>query len=241
MCDADDDRNPGKLGKRQEQYSADVIRKSGRGISGEPVLVPCRAVFPLRIGRTAAPAGGQQADQPAWRYRRRCGERPYDQGHKGADQYHVRFYFPGQYGRAEFHGCTVSGRSADSLEKAVRNFSELIQKKGGDKGKVIIFVDGLDRLAPAEGVELLEAMRDFFDCEGCVFVVAADYSSVIRGAEERYGQDFDEKKGKNFLTGCFRYRSVCRRQVFRYRIMCRTGWSISASVQKRQNWSFMWT
>lgn len=92
---------------------------------------------------------------------------------------------------------------ADSLEKAVRNFSELIQKKGGDKGKVIIFVDGLDRLAPAEGVELLEAMRDFFDCEGCVFVVAADYSSVIRGAEERYGQDFDEKKGKNFFDRLF--------------------------------------
>ncbi len=91
----------------------------------------------------------------------------------------------------------------DSLEKAVRNFSELIQKKGGDKGKVIIFVDGLDRLAPAEGVELLEAMRDFFDCEGCVFVVAADYSSVIRGAEERYGQDFDEKKGKNFFDRLF--------------------------------------
>ncbi len=92
---------------------------------------------------------------------------------------------------------------ADSLEKAVRNFSELIQKKGGDKGKVIIFVDGLDRLAPAEGVELLEAMRDFFDCEGCVFVVAADYSSVIRGAVERYGQDFDEKKGKSFFDRLF--------------------------------------
>ena len=92
---------------------------------------------------------------------------------------------------------------ADSLEKAVRNFSELIQKKGGDKGKVIIFVDGLDRLAPADGVELLEAMRDFFDCEGCVFVVAADYSSVIRGAVERYGQDFDEKKGKSFFDRLF--------------------------------------
>ena len=91
----------------------------------------------------------------------------------------------------------------DSLEKAVRNFSELIQKKGGDKGKVIIFVDGLDRLAPADGVELLEAMRDFFDCEGCVFVVAADYSSVIRGAVERYGQDFDEKKGKSFFDRLF--------------------------------------
>lgn len=114
----------------QEQYSADVIRKSGRGISGEPVLVPCRAVFPLRIGRTAAPAGGQQADQPAWRYRRRCGERPYDQGHKGADQYHVRFYLPGQYGRTEFYGCTVSGRSGGFSGKGCQKLFGADSKEG---------------------------------------------------------------------------------------------------------------
>lgn len=93
--------------------------------------------------------------------------------------------------------------SADSLEKTVRDFSELIRKRAGESGKVILFVDGLDRLAPAEGVELLEAMRDFFDCEGCVFVIAVDYNTVIRGAEERYGQDFDEKKEKSFFDKLF--------------------------------------
>ncbi len=93
--------------------------------------------------------------------------------------------------------------SADSLEKTVRDFSELIRKRAGEKGKVIIFVDGLDRLTSAEGVELLEAMRDFFDCEGCVFVIAADYNAVIRGAEERYGQDFDEKREKSFFDKLF--------------------------------------
>lgn len=93
--------------------------------------------------------------------------------------------------------------TADSLEKTVGNFSELIRKRAGEKGKVIIFVDGLDRLAPAEGVELLEAMRDFFDCEGCVFVIAVDYNAVIRGAEERYGQDFSGKKEKSFFDSLF--------------------------------------
>ena len=93
--------------------------------------------------------------------------------------------------------------SEDSLEKIVRRFSELIQKRAGEKGKVIIFVDGLDRLAPSEGVELLESMRDFFDCEGCVFVIATDYNAVIRGAEERYGQDFGEEKEKSFFDRLF--------------------------------------
>ena len=93
--------------------------------------------------------------------------------------------------------------SEDSLEKTVRSFAELIQKRAGAKGKVIIFVDGLDRLAPAKGVELLEAMRDFFDCEGCVFVIATDYNAVIRGAEEWYGQDFGEEKEKSFFDRFF--------------------------------------
>lgn len=92
---------------------------------------------------------------------------------------------------------------ADSMEKTVSNFEDLIRKRAGEKGKVIIFVDGLDRLAAAEGVELLEAMRDFFDCEGCVFVIAADYNKVIRGAEERYGQDFSEEKEKSFFDRLF--------------------------------------
>lgn len=94
--------------------------------------------------------------------------------------------------------------SADSIEKLVKVFSELVRKRiVGESNKVIILIDDLDRLTPAKGVELLEAMRNFFDCEGCVFVIAADYNSVIRGAEERYGQDFDESRGKSFFDKLF--------------------------------------
>lgn len=90
-----------------------------------------------------------------------------------------------------------------SLEDMVETFSELVRKKtAGGKGKVIVFVDGLDGLAPAKMIEVLEAMEDFFACEGCVFVVAVDYAAVIRGINERYGQD--EARGKNFFSKVFR-------------------------------------
>lgn len=39
------------------------------------------------------------------------------------------------------------------------NFQELIDKKAGEKGRVIIFVDDLDRLDPARAVELLEVLK----------------------------------------------------------------------------------
>lgn len=93
---------------------------------------------------------------------------------------------------------------AATLEQLVLDFSELVKGKiDGGKDKIIIFVDDLDRLAPAKGVELLEAMRYFFDCEGCVFVIDVDYDYVIRGAEEKYGRDFDGKNGKSFFDKLF--------------------------------------
>lgn len=94
------------------------------------------------------------------------------------------------------------GNSADSLEKLVRNFAALVKKRG-EGGKVIFFIDDLDRLTPGKSVELLEAMQAFFDCEGCVFVVTADYSTILRGGRERYGEDFDEGKGKRLFDKLF--------------------------------------
>lgn len=95
--------------------------------------------------------------------------------------------------------------STDSLEKLVRDFAVQVQKRAGrEKGKVVILVDDLDRLTPGKGVELLEAMRNFFDCDGCVFVVAVDHDWVIRGVKERYGRELDGVQGKQFFDKLFR-------------------------------------
>lgn len=90
----------------------------------------------------------------------------------------------------------------NSLEELVRTFSELVRKKCGEGEKMVVFVDGLDSLAPAKVVEILEAMEEFFGCGGCVFVVAADYTSVVQGMDERYGRD--EERGKDFFNKTFR-------------------------------------
>lgn len=91
----------------------------------------------------------------------------------------------------------------NSADDMVKTFSELVQKRsGGGKSKVIVLADGLDSLSPAKTVEILEAMEDFLSCEGCVFAVAVDYAAVIRGVNERYGQD--EEQGKRFFHKIFR-------------------------------------
>lgn len=80
-------------------------------------------------------------------------------------------------------------------------FSELVGAKiKGGEDKLVFFIDGLDQLDRPQAVDLLEAMRDFFLCKGCVFVVAANYREILLGARERY----DEEKAKRLFDGLFR-------------------------------------
>ncbi|MCM1190149.1 MAG: P-loop NTPase fold protein [bacterium] len=94
--------------------------------------------------------------------------------------------------------------AANSPDKLMQAFSELVRERTvGENGKVPVFIEDLDRLTPARGVEVLEALRGFFECEGCVFVINVDYNFVIRGAKERYGKDFDDNAGKRFFDKLF--------------------------------------
>lgn len=52
----------------------------------------------------------------------------------------------------------------------------------------IIFVDDLDRLEPRLAVTLLEALKNLFDIEKCIFVLAIDYDVVTFGIEQKYGR-----------------------------------------------------
>lgn len=87
----------------------------------------------------------------------------------------------------------------DQIDGLRNNFQRMVDQKAGDKGRVVIFIDDLDRLNPGKAVELLEVLKVFLDCEKCVFVLAIDYGVVSRGVKEKYGDDFSEEKGKSFF------------------------------------------
>lgn len=98
-------------------------------------------------------------------------------------------------------------RSIESLKKT---FADCITTKlrekniDTDNGRVVVFIDDLDRLNPGKAVELLEVLKLFLDCKNCVFVLAIDYDVVCRGVEIKYGSLADDKiasaeKGKSFF------------------------------------------
>jgi len=63
--------------------------------------------------------------------------------------------------------------------------------------KAVFFIDDLDRVRPVKAVEVLEAIKNLMDIEGCVFVLAVDYEVVATGIQEKYG-DLG-RKGHNFF------------------------------------------
>lgn len=83
-------------------------------------------------------------------------------------------------------------------------FSELVKNSpAGRRGKIVVFLDELDRLAPAKAVDMLKALRDFFDCEGCVLAAAVDFGFFQRGMRERPGAEPDEEREKALFDEIF--------------------------------------
>lgn len=65
------------------------------------------------------------------------------------------------------------------FENFREKFKEVLDKT--EHEKFIIYIDDLDCLVPEKAVELLEALKVFFDVDKCVFVLAIDYEVVSRG------------------------------------------------------------
>ena len=71
--------------------------------------------------------------------------------------------------------------------------------QSGNGRRVVIFIDDLDRIRPSMAMELLEAIKNFIDTPGCIFVMTLDYEVVQRGMLEKLGQDLQKTSSKAFL------------------------------------------
>jgi formylglycine-generating enzyme required for sulfatase activity len=94
------------------------------------------------------------------------------------------------------------------LEQFQEKFRELVDAyvvKAG--GRLVVFVDDLDRCLPEKAIEVLEAIKLFVDAPGCVFLLGLDQKVIERGVEVRYkdfnkageGQDASPIAGAHYL------------------------------------------
>lgn len=68
-------------------------------------------------------------------------------------------------------------------------FEEAFEELAAGKGRLVVFIDELDRCSAGEVVETLETLRVFLDVEDCVFVVAADRQALEQALRHRARQE----------------------------------------------------
>ena len=61
------------------------------------------------------------------------------------------------------------------------------------------YIDDLDRIDPPVAVEILELLKNIFDLEKCVFILAIDYDVVIKGLKPKFGE-LTEKNEREFRS-----------------------------------------
>lgn len=111
--------------------------------------------------------------------------------------------FAGKTALASAHIHTPHGESHESQSENAWSYADQIQTLRIEIGKVVsevvnsevtkvdrfvFFIDDLDRIQPSIAIEILDILKNVFDVEHCVFILAIDYEVVVKGLASRYGE-----------------------------------------------------
>tara|TARA_B110000858_G_scaffold197435_1_gene259035 strand:- start:67 stop:2160 length:2094 start_codon:yes stop_codon:yes gene_type:complete len=88
--------------------------------------------------------------------------------------------------------------SVSSIAELRKDLKELVRDirsaESNPYTKIIVYVDDLDRIVPENAVQILELLKNIFDIEDCVFILAIDYAVVIKGLEGKFGKKNEENE-----------------------------------------------
>jgi hypothetical protein len=89
----------------------------------------------------------------------------------------------------------------NSLQEAINTCLELDKKQGNNNRGFIFFIDDLDRIDPPVAVEILELIKNIFEVDNCIFVLAIDYEVVVKGLVPKFGPltDKNEREFRSFF------------------------------------------
>ncbi len=80
-----------------------------------------------------------------------------------------------------------AARDHDFLDGFEAEFRSIVEEYVSSSGRLVIFIDDLDRCIPENAITVLESLKLYLDQSRCVFVVGMDREIVERGIQHRYG------------------------------------------------------
>ena len=95
------------------------------------------------------------------------------------------------------------GETSDisKLKDEIGKMIEAALNENPNKIGFTFYIDDLDRIDPPVAVEILELLKNIFDLEKCVFILAIDYDVVIKGLRSKFGEltDKNEREFRAFF------------------------------------------
>lgn len=73
-----------------------------------------------------------------------------------------------------------------SLEQFQNKFRYLVKNYVHKRGKLVVFIDDLDRCLPEKTIAILESLKLFLDVEDCIFILGVDPDVITRAVELKY-------------------------------------------------------
>ena len=87
------------------------------------------------------------------------------------------------------------------LKNEISTLIEKALEHNPKKTGFTFYIDDLDRIDPPVAVEILELLKNIFDLDKCIFVLAIDYDVVIKGLKPKFGEltDQNEREFRSFF------------------------------------------
>ena len=88
---------------------------------------------------------------------------------------------------------------SEAFKRTLRQLSQLQINHFLERNpqKLVIFIDDLDRCKPPKAVDIIQAINQYLDCPGCIFVIGMDSSAVVASIEIKYKKLFNKIKSEN--------------------------------------------
>jgi tetratricopeptide (TPR) repeat protein len=82
----------------------------------------------------------------------------------------------------------IPGKALELIGDFEDEFKELTKEYVGDEGRMVVFIDDLDRCISEKTIDILEAIKLFLNVRHSVFVIGADKGRIEEGIIAKYGK-----------------------------------------------------
>lgn len=85
-----------------------------------------------------------------------------------------------------------------NIEQFYSEFEKLVSKIIGNNGRMVVFIDDLDRCLPDKSLEVFEAIKLFVGVDRCHFFIGVDQDLILEGIKQKYGYG-EDKSVENWM------------------------------------------